>query len=358
MGRARRRAAVALLYVVATTWVGLEWLGVDLVRRQARPVLAIGGTTLPATVHGTAPRPYVLRTLVPTAVRLVRAAIPEAAALRWRAAIASDPRIAWRLSLARWEPEFVLEYLIAAALAHALLVAFALAMRELHACLDPTPGWRREVTALAAVLSLPFFFRVGSHFLHDPATLLFFALGLALVERRRLRLLYPLLVLAMLNKETAGLLVAVFAVRWFRAMPRRAWLAHTAALAATAAAARAFLLWVFRENPGAPFLWNAGKNLRLFERDGVDLPTVALAGLLLAAVAVRWSREHPLPKAALAALPPLAAAYALVGVYGEIRVFYEMVPAGIVWVVNGVLQVAGVPPYAGGEGRVAPVRAR
>lgn len=347
MSRTRRRAAVGSLYLLAISWVGLEWLGVDPIRRQVRPVLAIGGTTLPATVYGTAPRPYVLRTLVPTAVRLVRATIPDAAALRWRAAIVADPGVAWRLPIMKWEPEFVLEYLIAAALIQGLLVAFALSMRLLHACLDPTPGWRRELTALAAVLCLPFFFRVGSHFLHDPATLLFFALGLVLVERRHLRLLYPLLVLAMLNKETAALLVAVFAARWFRAMPRRDWLAHTAALAATAVAVRAFLLWAFRENPGAPFLWNARKNLRLFERDGLDLPTVVLLGLLLLAVAVRFRHEHPLLKAALVALPPLVVAYALVGIHGEIRVFYEMVPAGIAWVVNAALQVAGVPPKCG-----------
>lgn len=358
MSRRRRLAAVGLLYCVATSWVGLEWLGIDPCRREVRPVLAIGGTTVPATVYGTAPKPYVLRALVPTAVRLVRAAIPDAAALRWRVAIVSDPRVAWRLPLMRWEPEFVLEYLIAAALMHLLLVAFLFAMRALHACLDPSPGWRRDLVPLAAVLCLPAFFAVGSHFLYDLATLVFFALGLVLIERRRFALLYPLLVLAMLNKETAGLLVAVFAVRWRGAMPRRAWLAHTAALAAAGGAVRVLLLWTFRESPGGPFLWNARKNLLLFERNGLDVPTLVLLGALLLAVAVRWRREHPLLKAALVALPPLVAAYALVGIYGEIRVFYEIVPAGIVWVLNAALQAAGVPPYAGVEGRVTPVAAK
>src|SRR5262249_27733492 len=105
---------------------------------------------------------------------------------------------------------------------------------------------------------------------------------------------------------------------------------------------RALLLVAFRANPRGTYRWFWERNLAAVRERGLDVPTAALFGVLLLAVAMRWRQEGPLMKAALAMLPPLAVAYALVGIYGEIRIFYEVVPPAAVWVFNAVLQAAGL----------------
>jgi hypothetical protein len=210
--------------------------------------------------------------------------------------------------------------------------------------LYPGAGWRRDVFPLAVLLGLPLFFRAGSHFLYDFATLLFMTLGLLLMERRRFVLYYPVLALALLNKETAALLTAVFAVRFFRQLPRRQWLAHVAAQAGLAVAVRSFVLFVYRANPGTAVQWSLPKNLVLMQQRGVDVPTALLFGVLLVAVVVRWGHEHPLLEAALVMLAPLSVAYFLFGIYGEVRLFYEFVPAGSIWVFHAALAALGAAP--------------
>lgn len=41
---------------------------------------------------------------------------------------------------------------------------------------------------------------------------------------------------------------------------------------------------------------------------------------------------------------PLSVAWSWVGIYGEIRIFYEIVPAGAIWVFNALLATAGAAP--------------
>lgn len=346
--RPKRRARIlilAVLYLLAWSWVELEWLGLDRRLTVTRPVMAIGGTTVPETIYGTAPKPFVLRTLVPSTVRLIREAIPDATARRlWLKILRRHPRFVAELPFLRWEEEYVLEYLIGVAVMNLCLLGFLISMRALYEQLHPAAGWRRDLLPLAALLCLPFFFRVGSHFLHDFATLMFMALGLLLMERRRFVLFYPVLALALLNKETAVLLVPVFAVRFFREMRRGEWLAHLAAQVAVTIAVRSFLLYLFRANPGEPMHWYLHKNLLLMRERGIDVPTAILCGVLFVAVALRWRAEHALLKAALVMVPPLSVAYVLFGIYGEIRIFYEIVPAGVIWVFGAALAAAGSAP--------------
>ncbi len=342
-GRARA-AALAAAYVVASLWVGVQWLGLDLhLDVRQRGVMAVHEATVPGMVYGTAAKPFVLRTLVPTTVRLIRDAIPDTTARRWWLRIQRRaPELVEALPALEWEPEFLLEYLIAIAVMQACLLGFLFALRALYRDLHPGEEWRADLVPLSAALLLPFFFRVGAHLLYDFATLLFVTLGLLLMERRRWAVFYPVFTLSLFNKETLALLGLVFAVRFFHAMPRRAWIGHLAAQAAIAAAVRALLLLAFRTNPRGTYRWFWDRNLAAVRERGLDVPTAVLFGVLLLAVAVAWRRAAPLMKASLVMLPPLVVAYMVVGIYGEIRIFYEVVPPATVWVFNAVLQAAGV----------------
>jgi hypothetical protein len=341
-------AALGSLYVAAWLWVGLEWLGLDSRLRVQRVVTSAGGATPAAMIQGTGPKPFVLRTLVPSTVRLIREAIPDPTARRWwLKLLRRHPGLVAELPYLEWEKEFLLEYLIAVGVMNLCLVGFLVAMRALYGHLHPGSGWRRDVLPLAALCALPFFFQNGTHFLYDFATLLFMALALLLMERQRFVLFYPVLALALLNKETAALLVLVFAVRFFRRLPAGRWLAHLAAQIGLALAVRSFLLYVYRDNPGEPTRLQIIRNLQLLRERGLDVPTLVLFGVLLLAVVARWRHEPTLLKAALTMVPPLCVAYVLVGVYGEIRIFYEVVPAGVIWVFDAVLAAFGAAPEMG-----------
>jgi hypothetical protein len=333
-----RPATMWLVYGIASVWIAGQWHGLDARLRSPRPAMAIGGTTVPDMVYGTATKPFVLRTLVPSTVRAVREAIPDHTARRvWLKILRRNPRLVGALPALGWDERFLLEYLIAAGVMHLCLLGFVWAVRDLYGELHPGSPWRRDLFPLAVLLGLPFFFRVGSHFLYDFATLMFAAWCLLLMERRRWLLFYAVFALALFNKETAALVSIVFALRFFREMPRREWLVHLAGQVALAASVRALLLHAYRANDGPAMQWNLRKNLLLLGERGIDVPTALLFGVLLVAVVVRWRAEPPLAKAALAMAPPLTVAYVLVGIYGEIRIFYELVPAAAVWVFGAVV---------------------
>lgn len=344
--RAARLGVIGALYAAIGTWVALEWLGLDSRLRVTRVVTSASGVTPAAMIDGTGPKPFVLRALVPITVRLIREAIPDPTARRWwLKLLRRHPRLVAELPFLEWEEERLLDYLIAVAVMNLCLLGFLLAMRALYTQLHGA-GWRADLLPLAALASLPFFFQKGTHFLYDFATLMFMALGLLLLERRRFVAWYAVLVLALLNKETAALLVLVFAVRFARVLPNRAWVVHVALQLALVVAVRSLLLHVYRDNPGEPVRWSLSRNLVLIRQHGLDGPTLVLFVVLAVAVVARWRQEPALLKAALVMVPPLCAAYLFAGVYGEIRIFYEVVPAGAIWAFNAALAAFGATPTA------------
>ncbi len=344
-GRRARAAAAAVAYLVASLWLGLAWVGVDLhLRVRHRGVMAVHDATVPQLVYGTAAKPFVLRMLVPSTVRAIRESIPDRTARRWWLKILRRwPALEAALPGLEWEEEYLLEYLIAVAIMQGALVGFLFALRALHRLVYEGPAWASDAVPLVAAAVLPCFFAVGAHFLYDFATLLFVTLLLLLMERRRWLVFYAVFTLALFNKETAALLSLVFAARYFRVLPRRAWAGHLALQLALVAALRAGLLWAFRFNARGAVRWYWDRNLALVRERGVDASTALLLAVIVVAVAVRWRREPLLLKASLAMVPPLAVAYLVVGIYGEIRVFYEIVPVTVVWAFNAGLQLAGVP---------------
>src|SRR5262249_36245112 len=158
-------------------------LGLDLhLAVRQRGVMVVHEATVPGMVYGTAAKPFVLRTLVPTTVRLIREAIPDTTARRWWLRIQRRaPGLVEALPALEWEPEFLLEYLIAAAVMQACLLGFLFALRWLYRALYAGAGWRADAVPLFAALVLPCFFRVGAHLPYDFATLFFVALGLLLM---------------------------------------------------------------------------------------------------------------------------------------------------------------------------------
>ncbi len=270
--RPARAALVALGYVAASVGVGIAWLGLDFHLRVRHPgVMVVHEATVPALVYGTAAKPFVLRTLVPSTVRLIRGAIPDPTARRWWLKILRDGRACRRRCPRSNGSRSSCSSTSSRSRSCRPPVGFLFGLRALYRELYAGAAWPADAVPLFAAAALPGFFRVGAHFLYDFATLLFVTVGLLLMERRRWALFYPVFAVALLNKETLALLSLVFAVRYFRSMPRATWSAHLAAQAAIVAVVRAWLLFAFRFNPRGAVPLVLDRNLAAMRERGIDV---------------------------------------------------------------------------------------
>jgi len=334
-------------YVLLSGTVFLNWLGLDASLRVVKPgVTALETARLPDLVRGAAHRPYVLRTLLPTTVRLVEAALPNGISMNIEKRLRRSLRTARELLEALgWEQDRLLDYLIACLLAYACLLVSAVLLRDLYLDLYPDAAWKAYLLPLFGLALLPGFFRWGAHFFYDFPTLLLGTWALLLLQRRRWRLFYPVFVLGLVNKETAVLLGLSFLAWQWGELSRRALIGHLAAQAGLFVLVRGSILFAYRHSPGPVTEMNLPINLEL----AVALHSRGVTSLLLlasvaASLVLRWRREGRFARAMLAPLLPLAALYLFLGKWGEIRFFLEAWPALCVWAYNAVLQAVGLAP--------------
>ena len=82
-------------------------------------------------VYGTAWKPFVYRTLLPTSVRIVSEVIPESMHISLTEKFESNHFLMLGLEKLKWESEFITEYLIAMVLMYLSLLGFVYAFRKL-----------------------------------------------------------------------------------------------------------------------------------------------------------------------------------------------------------------------------------
>jgi len=208
---------------------------------------------LPDLVQGTGYRPFVYRTLLPTTVRLVEAALPDGSRdVVARLAHSSRPLGELFASTPAADEDHPVTYLIAYTLEFVCLLAFALTLRVAIAHFYDSPPWARDLIPIGGVLLLPLFFRYISYD-YDLPQLFLFTLGLLLLARRRWYWFYPVFVLGVFNKETTALLVVIHLLAHRSQLPRRALIRHAVAQALLLGLIRVMLQFVlFADNPGVP----------------------------------------------------------------------------------------------------------
>src|SRR6266850_1857305 len=336
-GRGMMAAAAAAYFALAAA-VFVAWLGLDFHLRARQPgVTALRTARLPDLVAGTAGRPYVMRALLPTMVRLASAAVPTHVQrkLDHRLVQAGGHLERRVLGVLAWDPDELFDYLVAAGLAFASLLGFAFALRGLYTRLHPDRPAVSRLVPLVGLAALPLSFLQGAHFFYDFPTLLLWTSALLLLLRPPEVAYYAVFALAVFNKETSGLLVLVFVLYWWGQVPRAIVVRHAVAQGLVWVAIRGAVLYEFRNNAGPPFEVNLASNLSLMaSRTSVPHDLMLVTVLVAAAIALR--HEHRLIRAAFATLAPLIAAYFVVGRYGEIRFFYEAYPAIVVLVCDAV----------------------
>jgi hypothetical protein len=193
---------------------------------------------------------------------------------------------------------------------------------------EPLPPVVAELAPLGALALLPVFFRYFNY-LYDPATLFLFTTALRLLLRQQPRY-YALFILACINKETAILLIPLFALWHFRRIPFVSLLLHLTAQTAIFLVIKFAINTRFAHNPGEPY-----ENLfyihtvALFTRLDFYYLLAFLTALLLFWYVAYESREHK-PLFLRRALPlvflPQFALGLVIGFVDELRGYYEAYP--------------------------------
>ncbi|MFI5183054.1 MAG: hypothetical protein ACHQNV_01550 [Vicinamibacteria bacterium] len=305
----------------------LPWLGFDLRLQPHKSALNdYWKARVPDVIYGRAYRPFVQRTLVPSTIRVIRQGLPRSTLGAIRRTVSGPPLFLPRkMGILGWEPAFLTEYAIAIAVLAGLVAGFPFALRRLSAALYDAPA-AAAVAGLLATLLLPcFFFDRGTHYLYDFATLLLSTLALTFLAEGQLGRYYGVFVLGAFNKETMALMVLVFALVALERSQRRLVLAHVVAQVAIVGCVQWGLGRIFAGNPGGPLEWHLVKNMRLM----MTIPGLPSLLLLAASVVLVFARLQDKPlllRRALVVLPPLLVSYLCLGIYGEIRIFYEAYP--------------------------------
>jgi hypothetical protein len=248
----------------------------------------------PALLAGWADRPYVYRQFTPLLIRALSAttgwASMQSAAWVLRAAC-----IGWLWALYAW--------------ARAVL----------------PPSAALTTALLAPLFILPF---VVGAYVYDVPHLALTTLALALLARRQWTAYLALFPWLVLSRETAILLVPVYALLARPALPpfqiRWAVLSQLAA----AVVVKAVLAWHFAANPGALLETHLIEQYAWLKHDrGVVVGLALLAALVIALVVRR--RRAPLPaslEAVTLLIPAYFAAFILFGYPGELRAVVEVYP--------------------------------
>lgn len=163
---------------------------------------------------------------------------------------------------------------------------------------------------------------------YDLATAFLFTLALFYISKRETRNYLLLFPLVCLNRETAFLLIPIFFV--FNPQNKAAHIYQVMVYALTTI----ILRFVFADNSGAAALIEPVENLWRFINDPTrTLFHLALTALLLWAVLQNWSNQPAFLRAAfLVMFPFLMLAYFVFGQAYETRVFWELVPVGIIMI--------------------------
>jgi hypothetical protein len=289
-------------------------------------------------VDGTAPKPFVYRTLLPTTVRAAAAVVP----IRYREACANFAeqhmviRAAFRSF--EWETQAAFQYLCGATVMLLCFIGFGHFTVKLteRVCGLADTDLNRLLLVAGALAGLPPFFRYASY-AYDPAQLLLFTLALYFLAERRMRAFFITFVACCLNKETAVLLIPAFGLtcRHLYSSHRRYW-GTIAALVVTYTSIKAGLTWVFFDNPGTFVEVTLARNAGFFA-GGWTFTELGVFLSLAALLTFRWNEKPAFLRLSfLSVFLPLAIVAMYVGWVDEWRVYYEAYPVAFGLMIHSV----------------------
>lgn len=279
-------------------------------------------------VAGKAYRPFVYRTLLPTATRMVSDLTPQQVADAWSNAVRRNFYLTKLFARLKWETSAAYQYFVASLLMLMSFMGFAhwTSRLTLRVC-DIGDTYRmRSSLAVVALLGLPAFFSYTAY-PYDPPQLFLFTLALYLLASHRFVPFALVFGLCCLNKETAVLLIPVFALTNRRQMAPRQVLAALIGLTAWYLLTRMLVAFAFRGAPGSfAELHLIDHNLRLLVSDW-SFSSLAAWLIMATLLFYRWKQKPEFLRVSfVAVLAPLVLLSLFLGYLDEWRGYYEAYP--------------------------------
>ena len=311
----RGKFLFAILVLLNSIWIFYAYLSVTHM-----------GTFEPAklsrALEGTAERPYAYRELVPLLSRGLALCISTGLVESFTDAPFPIRKTFAALSEGGYQREAAAVLL----LIFFSLAGFAYAQRYFLRALGLTnPREQLILPLLAQILILPFTIFFG--YIYDIPQILLITLCLALLLQRRWIAYFLALALASLNKETSVLVILVFMIFYWSRLPHRTFINLLLAQTAIYAAIRAILLYIYRDNPGAPMLIT----LRTHYEQYISYPPSILITLVFFAPIIflmlrNWKRKHAFLQAGSVMFLILLGLFFVAGMPAEFRVFLDALP--------------------------------
>jgi hypothetical protein len=353
LGMRTYRAFMVSLYLAASLWILIMWA------TDVRPFIGLNlfeRARFLDLIYGRAHRPFVYRALVPWLIRGTLAVVPGALTRGLSEALPEALPIVGRAAdFLSWEREHLPEYAIALGLAYLAIIGYLVALRWLgRQCYDMPASerpWLTDTLPLLSLVVLPVFFKRGTHFLYDLPALFLFTLALACLRAHRVRAYYAVYAIGLLNKETM-LLAGVAMALWVAAGGGHRWrerlMWHAGVHIALFAIVRLALIAIYRHNPGEPAELRLLDNL-IFYSYPYWFTAVTSVGSVVLLIGHDWKKKPLLLRSTLWLVVPFFGLYLVAGSWGEIRVFYELLPVCYLLGFQTVAKIMGWPMNASVE---------
>ncbi|MFC2103367.1 hypothetical protein ACFLSS_02945 [Bacteroidota bacterium] len=289
------------------------------------------------TIYGKAHKPYVYRTLLPSAVRLLSSAVPNSVRSSISDKIESNISLKKLFIKLKWEKELAVEYSFAMLLMFLSLWGFTLAIRYLFQLFYETSPWYSYSVSLLALIGLPPMFQYTS-FVYDFPLLFLYTLGLIFLYKQDWKSFLVLYFIACINKETTILLTLIFYIYYKGMLKSELFRKLLAAQIAIFVVVKLVLYLIYTDNPGGLVEFHLiDHNLRLLT--GYELPLiVSILGIILL-IFYKWEEKPDFLRKSMVAFIPLIVLTFFLGYLDELRDYYEVYPTVVIMISYSIARI-------------------
>jgi hypothetical protein len=220
------------------------------------------------------------------------------------------------------------------------LLGFSFAVRYLFLLFYNTSSWFADSVSLLALLGLPTMFQYTS-FIYDFPLLLLYTLGLIFLYKQDWIKFLIIFLIGCVNKETTILLTLVFYIYFKSNLQQELFNKLLVTQIAIFILVKGLLYFIFINNPGTFIEFHLiDHNLRLLT--GYDLTLAAAVLGLILLVFYRWNEKPKFLKTSLWMIIPLIILTLFLGYLDELRDYYEVYPAVIIFIAHSIARILDV----------------
>jgi hypothetical protein len=294
-------------------------------------------------VYGTAWKPFVYRTLLPTSVRIISEIIPEGVHKSLSEKVENSHSLMLVLEKLKWESEFITEYLVAVVLMYLSLLGFVYVFRKLFDEIYSSALWFKNLMSVILLFAIPAMFQPNySNYVYDFPALFLFTFGLFLLYQRKWNYFLILFLISCFNKETTILLTLIFTIHFYKdtEVTKKFYYRFITIQLIIFVAVKILLFFLFRNNPGGFVeLHLIDRNYLLF--NGYSLITFVALMIILLSIFNRWNEKPKFLKDSLWIAIPLLILTLFFGFFDELRDYYEAFPIMILLISYNIGKILG-----------------